>query len=89
MFQIAVLNDVNIYYVDDSNANLPADLSIPDFSLNSITANEVESILKALQTGKASGPDSINIRILKEVAKPLSFPLSDLFNASLYGSKTM
>ena len=71
--------------LDDSDANLPADLNIPDFSLNSIsiTANEVESVLKALQTGKASGPDAINNRILKELAKPLSFPLSGLFNASL------
>ena len=69
----------------DSDANLPADLNIPDFSLNSIsiTANEVESVLKALQTGKASGPDAINNRILKELAKRLSFPLSDLFNDSL------
>ena len=69
----------------DRNANLPADLNIPDFSLNSIsiTANEVESVLKALQTGKASGPDAINNRSLKELAKLLSSPLSDLFNASL------
>ena len=75
--------------LDDSNANLPADLNIPDFTLNSIsiTANEVESVLKALQTGKASGPDAINNRILKELAKPLSFPLSDLFNASLSKGK--
>ena len=71
--------------LDDSNANLPADLNIPDFTLNSmsITANEVESILKASQTGKASGPDTFNNIILKELAKPLSFPLSDLFNAYL------
>ena len=50
--------------LDDSNANLPAD---PNFTLNSIsiTANEVESVLKALQKGKASGPDAINNRILK------------------------
>ena len=76
--------------LDDSNANLPADLHIPDFSLNttSITANEVESVLKPLQTDKASGPDAINNRILKELAKPLSFPLSDLSNASLIKDKT-
>ena len=56
--------------LDDSNANLPADLNIPEFTLNSvsITANEVESVLKALQTGKASGPDAINNIILKELA---------------------
>ena len=39
--------------------------------------------VKALQTGKAYGSDAINNRILKELAKPLSFSLSDLFNASL------
>ena len=60
-------------------------LNIPDFSLNSIciTASEVLPVLKAFKTGKASGPDAINNRILKELAKPLSFPLSDHFNASL------
>ena len=33
----------------DRNANLPADLDIPDFTLNSIsiTANEIELVLKA------------------------------------------
>ena len=54
-------NILNYYYFtdqssfDDRNANLLADLNIPDFSLNtiSLTANEVESVLKALQTGKA------------------------------------
>ena len=39
--------------LDDSNANLPAYLNIPDFTLSSISiaAYEVESVLKALQTG--------------------------------------
>ena len=49
-----ILNDYFTEHssLDDSNANLPADLHILDLSLNSIsiTANEVESVLKALQT---------------------------------------
>ena len=44
---------------------------------------EVETCLKSLKTGKAAGPDTINNRILKEVAGPLSHPLCDLFNYSL------
>ena len=44
-------------------------------------------MLKSLQLGKASGPDAINNRVLKELAKPLSFPLSDLFNFSLISDK--
>ena len=40
--------------LDHSNANLPADLNIPDFTLNSIslTANEVESALKLFKLVK-------------------------------------
>ena len=34
-------------------------------------------------TGKASGPDTINNRILRDLAHPLSTPLKDLFNFSL------
>ena len=81
-------NILNDYFteqpsLDDSNANVPADLNIPDFTLNSIsiTANEVESVLKALKTGKTSGPDAINKDIiLKELLRDKS---------QLYGSKPM
>ena len=44
-------------------------------------------MLKSLQLGNATGPDSINNRVLKELAKPLSFPLSDLFHFSLTSGK--
>ena len=37
----------------------------------------------SLNTGKASGSDSINNRLLKELAQPLTPPLKDLFNYSL------
>ena len=36
-----------------------------------------------MQTGKAAGPDAINNGILKELADPLSVPLSYIFNYSL------
>ena len=48
-----------------------------------ITSDEVESILRLLPTGKASGPDTINNRIIRDLAHPLSTPLKDLFNFSL------
>ena len=44
-------------------------------------------MLKSLQLGKATGPDAIKHHVLKELAKPLSFPLSDLFNFSLTSGK--
>ena len=71
--------------LDDSGASLPSVNPRGDFSLNSISLlpYEVESTFKSLKVGKASGPDQINNRILKELAHPLSFPLCDLFNYSL------
>ena len=56
--------------LDDSNAELPA---LPpyniDSTLNSIILNplEVESVLKSLPIGKASGPNGLSNRILKEL----------------------
>ena len=47
----------------------------------SVTPEEVKSVLQNLKLGKSSGPDNINNRILKELAIPLSKPLS--FNCSL------
>ncbi|MCG8113032.1 MAG: reverse transcriptase domain-containing protein [Candidatus Thiodiazotropha taylori] len=71
--------------LDESNAVLPQTANAPQNKLESIVPlpEEVESILRALQTGKAAGPDFINNRLLKELARPLSFPLSELFNLSI------
>ena len=71
--------------LDEQNASLPRTMGAPRNTLYSfiITSDEVESILLSLPTGKASGPDSINNKILKDFAHPLSTPLKDLFNFSL------
>ena len=47
----------------------------------------VDCILKTLQTGKATGPDYIDDRLLKELARPLSAPLTDLFSFLLLRAK--
>ena len=75
--------------LDERKAPLPSDVPMSDNNLNSTWASppEVESILKSLQLDKVRGPDAINNRILRELATPLSFPLSDLFNFSLAISK--
>ena len=44
--------------------------------------NEVESLLRRINTNKSSGPDGIGNWVLKHCAKPLSFPYSKLFNKS-------
>ena len=48
-----------------------------------LTPLEVESVLKTLTVGKASGPNVLNNRILKELSSQLSFPLCSLFNQSI------
>ena len=71
--------------LDDSQANLPEALTIPDHNLDSlsVTPEEVKRVLKSRSLGKAAGPDLLNNRILKELFEPLSLPLCDLFNCSL------
>ena len=83
-------NILNQYFIEqtvieEDNANLPTTLHLPPHKFDSITVTpyDVESTLKTLQsrqTGKAAGPDAINNRIFKELADPLSLPLSDIFN---------
>ena len=44
---------------------------------------EVESVLKTLTVGKASGPNGLSNRVLKELSVQLSVPFCSLFNQSL------
>ena len=59
------------------------------FRLNShldnivFTKLEVESVLKTLVVGKASGPNGLSNRILRELASEISAPFCALFNQSL------
>ena len=75
--------------LNETNANLPPNMTNSPFHIDriSILPTEIESTLSALKTGKAAGPDSVNNIILKELAQPLSSPLSDLFNYSLARGK--
>ena len=71
--------------LDDSNAKLP-DLPPPSYhsqlSHLMLKPIEVESILRTLNVDKASGPDDLNNRILKECELYLSY--CSLFNQSLH-----
>ena len=72
--------------LDDSNAILP-ELPPPSYNtqLNRIilTPLEKESILKTLKPGKASDPNGLSNRVLKELSNELSSPFCSLFNQSL------
>ena len=75
--------------LNEANASHPPmpPQSRHSLSSNIITADEVQSTLKSLSIGKATGPDSISNRLLKEFAVPLSEPLADFFNFSIRSGK--
>lgn len=52
-----------------------------------VTAQTVEKKLKELNANKAQGPDLIPPRVLKELSKELSIPLSKLYNKSIETGK--
>ena len=58
--------------IDESNAVLPqTDPYIGNINMYSLHFSpvEIESVLKSLKTGKATGPDGINNGILREFSK--------------------
>jgi hypothetical protein len=80
---------LNAFFTAQTNLNegdavVPAlPNSIPCISSITVTVDEVKSVLGCLPLGKASGPDDINNRVLRELANELSAPLTSLFNKSL------
>ena len=74
-------------FLNEQNAVLP---DLPVFAslnsqLNTILCSrlEVESVLNTLTIGKASGPNGLSNRILRELSTELSIPFCSLFNQSL------
>ena len=66
----------------EDKANL---VTHPDPSLTEVTlsTSEIEEILRNLNPNKATGPDGITTRILKETAEEIASLLSKLFNKPL------
>ena len=84
-------NNLNDYFqsqtiLDDSNVRLP-DLPPPTYNttLNRIviTDLEVKFALQTLKTGKASGPNGLSNRILRELSSELSHPFV-VFSINLF-----
>lgn len=71
--------------VNDVNAALPLFVPPNHEALNdiTITENDVSTAIKALDVHKASGPDLINPKLIKEGIDQLIYPFTKLFNLSL------
>ena len=50
------------------------------FSIETVDIKETENVLSDLQENKASGPNSLPIKILKTLKKQFSVPLTHLIN---------
>ena len=73
-------------FLDDRYAPLPAVLPTTlESELNTIvlTTDKDESVLKILPVGKATGPNGLSNRILRELSDEISSPYCSLFNQSL------
>ena len=53
------------------------------FKFNSVTKTEVENMCSKLKPKKSCGPDGISSKLLKEINKAISKPLTHLINLSL------
>ena len=71
--------------LDDSNAVLPPFIEHTDEVLDhiNVTEEEINDVIVNLDPNKASGPDSISNKMIKNVARAISKPLCILFNRSL------
>ena len=83
-------NTLNDYFcsissINDTNSNLPKFTKRTDTSLSIILISppEVSDILSNLKLNKASGPDGISHRMLKNTSGSIPTPLCKLFNLSL------
>ena len=74
-----LLNDHNAIIPD-----FPPQLYRSELSTISLSPPEIESVLKILKVGKASGPNGLSNYILRELSSEVSSPLCSLFNQSLH-----
>ena len=70
--------------IDTSSASLPNQRYCTDSEKNDIrtTDQEVMDMIKTLKSGKATGPDGVSSKLLREAAPSIAAPLCRLFNFS-------
>ena len=82
-----IAEELNNYFVKTSTIN-DTDLEVPPVTLRTenrlsevnIDEHEIVKILKMLDINKATGPDGISNRVLRECATVLCYPLCLMFN---------
>ena len=74
----------SVFKLEDTN-NIPSKghSTAPPMPNIKITVEGVKRMLQELKPQKAPGPDKISTRVLKELAEPLSKPLTEFFQHSI------
>ena len=86
----AVLNNFfTSVFVDEGDGPVPDFKADFNSELNDVNINEEDmyNVLKGLNASKSPGPDNIHPRVLKELARELSYPFTLLFNKTLKDGK--
>ncbi len=76
---------MSVCNIDDNNVCLPQfqKRCNSEFKHSTIIASEITDLINSLTTNKASGPDNINHRLLKNISTSVASPLSLLYNMSI------
>ena len=84
------VNFINNFFLshnnlDTSNAVLPPEIPAQNEGISHIEATEddIEDLIKALDSNKATGPDGVSPKLIKEAGKSLVPSLTKLINLSL------
>ena len=75
----------SVFTKDELDDNRDAEIFGPDFPAISdlvIDAGGVEKLLRNLNPSKATGPDQIPARLLRELAHELALPVTKIFQAT-------
>ena len=76
--------------LNSENANIPNEINKKTnstFNSIAVTINEVEDILRTLNPSKASGPDQVSCKMLKETAHSIAPVLTRLITLSLHSKR--
>ena len=72
----------------DNHIDIPAVMDPPiiignSFNFYPLSCTEIQRIIKSMPSNKSSGPDKVNMRVIKDVLLVILGPLTDIFNTSL------
>ena len=77
-----------VQFAKDNHIDIAAARDSPIFIGNSfyfypVSCTEIQQIIKSMPSNKSSGPDKVNMQVIKDVLPVILGPLTDIINTSL------